>query len=105
VSSFRSSIGVLVAVILLAGVATADAQQPARIYGSVQWIAGDRMQVMTDGATSVSVDLGQADQSSYRDLRNGDWVTVGGVISPDRRRLIARDIWRDNGQGFSIQSP
>jgi hypothetical protein len=88
----------------LAGVAT-EAQELARLVGAVQWVAGTRMQVMTDSGASVTIDLMQTDQSSYQGLRNGDFVVVDGFLSTDRRRFLARDIWRDSGRGYWTQSP
>jgi hypothetical protein len=61
----------------------------------VQWVGSTTLQVMTAGGTSVAVDLGQADQSSYQALRNGERVVIDGVVTSDRRRVIAREIYRD----------
>jgi hypothetical protein len=77
------------------------AQQPVRVEGRVQWIGGTSMQVMTSGGT-VPIDLRQADQASYRALRNGERVIVDGVVASDRRSIIAREIWRD---GDGVESP
>jgi hypothetical protein len=63
------------------------------------------MQVMTESAVSVAVDLTQADQASYQALRNGERVVVDGVVCSDRRRIAAREIWRDSGRGSWTQSP
>jgi hypothetical protein len=63
------------------------------------------MQVMTDGGSSIAVDLMEADQSTYRGLRSGDRVLIDGVVSSDRRRVIALEIWRDSGRGTWTQSP
>jgi hypothetical protein len=63
------------------------------------------MAVMTDRGASIAIDLVQADQSTYRGLRTGDRVLIDGVLSADRRRVIARDIWRDNGRSEWIQAP
>ena len=82
-----------------------EAQALVRLIGQVQWIAGPRMQVMTEGGRSIATDLMQADQSSYRGLRSGDWVVVDGVASSDGRRIIAQEIWRDSGRGSWSQSP
>jgi hypothetical protein len=86
-----------------------DAQERVRVEGWVQWIGGaNRMQVMTYGGSiavdgrrtvmpfggTVTVDLKDADQSSYQALRERDRVIVDGVISSDRRRVMAREIWR-----------
>jgi hypothetical protein len=94
------------AVLLLAlAVVPPEAQELVRIAGTVQWIAGTRMQVMTETGASIAVDLTQADQSSFQPLRNGDAVVVDGVVTADRRRVVAREIWRDSGRGYWIQSP
>jgi hypothetical protein len=79
--------------------------QETRVVGQVQWIAGNRMQVLTEDGTSFAIDLTEADQESYRALRLGDWVVVDGYVSSDRRRIVAREIWRDNGRGEWSQSP
>jgi hypothetical protein len=63
------------------------------------------MQVMTESGVSVAVDLTQADQASDQALRNGERVVVDGVVSSDRRRIVAREIWRDSGRGSWTQSP
>jgi hypothetical protein len=73
---------VLVAVLLLALAEVApEAQELVRILGSVQWVAGARMQVMTDSGASIAVDLTQADQSTYQALRGGEAVVVDGFLS------------------------
>ena len=84
---------------------TLGAQALVRVVGQVQWIAAARMQVMTDAGDSIAVDLTEADQSSYRGLRSGDWVVVDGVISSEERRIIAQAIWRDSSKGDWSQSP
>lgn len=96
---------VAAALLLAFAAAPAEAQQMLRVFGSVQWVAGTRMQVTTDTGAAVAVDLAQADQSSYRALRNGDLVVVDGVLSGDRRRIVAVEIWRDSGSGYWTQSP
>ena len=101
----RALAGLLVGAAWLAlAVAPAGAQQ-ARFMGSVQWISARDMQVMTESGASIAVDLTQAEQSDYRGLRPGDWVFVEGVMSPDRRKVVAREIWRDSGRGTWTQSP
>jgi hypothetical protein len=82
-----------------------EAQAPVRIPGVVQWVAGARMQVITDAGASVAIDLTEADQSSYQGLRGGEPVVVDGYVSSDRRRIMAREIWRDSGRGYWTQSP
>jgi hypothetical protein len=103
----RSAIAGLVGAGLLLGVfvVASEAQQLVRFAGSVQWISGTRMQVMTDSGASVAVDLTETDQSSYQAMRNGDFIVVEGVFSADRRRIVARELWRDSGSGSWVQSP
>jgi hypothetical protein len=85
---------------LALAVPASEAQAPVRILGAVQWVAGAQMQLMTDTGASVTVDLTEADQSSYQALRGGEAVVVDGVLSSDRRRVVAREIWRDSGHGY-----
>jgi len=94
----------MVTSLLLFAAAPATAQT-IRLVGAVQWITGVKMQVMTDGGSSIAVDLMEAEQSTYRGLRSGDWVLIDGVVSSDRRRVIALEIWRDSGRGTWTQSP
>ena len=82
----------------------AEAQEGIRLAGFVQWIASTTMQVMTVSGISVTVDLTQADQSSYQALRNGQQVIVDGVVSTDRRRVVAHEIWRDE-RGPEVETP
>lgn len=72
------------------------AQERVRLDGWVQWLSGNTMQLMTGGGT-VAVDLRQADQGSYRGLRSGDRILVDGVVSSDRRNVIAYGIRRGGG--------
>jgi hypothetical protein len=65
------------------------AQQPLVITGTVQWIDGEKMQVMADSGSSIQVSLERVDQSSYNTLGPGDRVRVVGVVAPDRSQLIA----------------
>jgi hypothetical protein len=96
--------GVLAAILLLAPSSRLEAQERIRLYGMVQWVASTTMQLMTVAGTSVAVDLGDADQFSYQALRNGEMVIVDGVVSSDRRRVVAREIYRDPGTG-SAEAP
>jgi hypothetical protein len=91
--------------LLLVPTSPLSAQEMIRAVGVVQWISGMRMQVMSGDGLSFAIDLTQADQSSYRGLRNGDWVVVDGTVAADGRVLVARDIWRDDGRGAWTQSP
>ena len=91
--------------VLALAASASEAQTPVRILGAVQWIAGARMQLMTETGASIAIDLTEADQSSYQALRGGEAVIVDGVISSDRRRVVAQEIWRDSGRGYWTQSP
>jgi len=87
----------------LLGLTASDAQEQIRISGTVQWSGAGRMQVMSDAGGSVAVDLREAGQESYRGLRVGERVIVDGVVTTDRRRVVAHDIWRYGGD--DAQSP
>jgi len=90
--------GILGAATLVAlAVGPLEAQERVRLFGTVQWIASSTMQMMTVSGTSVAIDLTQADQSSYQGLRNGETVVVDGVVAADRRKVIAHEIYRDEG--------
>ena len=78
-------------------VGPSEAQERVRLFGTVQWIASSTMQMMTVSGASVAIDLTQADQSSYQGLRNGETVVVDGVVASDRRKVIAHEIYRDDG--------
>jgi hypothetical protein len=93
------------ALLFALGAVATEAQELMRFVGTVQWVGGTRMQVMTDSGTSVAIDLMEADQASYQGLRTGDAVVVDGYLSSDRRRIVARDLWRDSGRGYWTQSP
>ena len=64
----------------------APAQQRVRFHGYVQWIAGSKMVLAMDSGASVTLDLTEADQSSYRGLMGGDGVTVVAVVRRPTRR-------------------
>ncbi len=70
----------------------ADAQQRLVIVGMVQWTSTNRLQLITDGGQSLSVDVSQLDQGSYSTLRGGDRVRVVGYVAPERNRLIAESL-------------
>src|SRR5207247_11460527 len=102
VTPLRSVTAIVLGAALLALVVAApQAQELLRISGSVQWIAGSRMQVMTTSESPIAVDLTQADQSSYQMLRGGDSVIVDGVLSSDGRRFIASGVWPDARRGWA----
>ena len=96
-TSRRATTGGMIGAALLVALAVTapEAQERIRIFGTVQWIASSTMQVMTPSGTSVAIDLTDADQSSYRVLRYGEPVVIDGVVSSDRRRVVAQEIWRD----------
>ena len=95
---------VVVALVMALAVEASEAQQVIRLVGSVQWIAGTRMQVMTESGASMTVDLMQTDQALDQALRNGDLVVVDGTLSADRRRIVALELWRDSRRGYWTQS-
>jgi hypothetical protein len=95
--------GSLLLALLLAGTlqSPAAAQQRLQFHGWVQWISGTTMQVSTDDGPSVSVDLSRVDQAQYQALRNGDGVTVFGVVLRDRSAVVGLAIRRDPDSDFS----
>jgi hypothetical protein len=98
----RSTVIALLCVgVLVVRPAAADAQEPVRVSGVVQWVSGMAIQVMT-GAGTVAVDIREADQSAYRGLRTGERIVVDGAVSSDGRRVIAYSIRRS---GESVESP
>ena len=90
VRMFRFIIVMMLAVGLVPSVA--DAQQRLVIVGMVQWTSTNRLQLITDGGQSLSVDVSQLDQGSYSTLRGGDRVRVVGYVAPERNRLIAESL-------------
>jgi hypothetical protein len=101
----RWALGVVAAVCVLATALPVPAQPPVRIVGAVQWVSATSMAVTTEVGGSVTIDLKSTDQSTYRALRTGDWVLIDGTLAPDRRHVIARDIWRHDSRGAWIQAP
>jgi hypothetical protein len=95
---------VVVALVVALAAGTSEAQPLVRLIGSVQWVTGTRMQVMSDTGASVTVDLMQTDQGLSQGLRSGDLVVVDGMLSADGRRIVARDLWRDSRKGYWTQS-
>jgi hypothetical protein len=71
-------LGLLVCLVI--NPAPGNCQERFRVHGYIQWIAGDAMQLQTDGGASISLDLTQVDQGSYQALANGKGVTVTGVF-------------------------
>ena len=82
-----------------------SAQQRMNVHGWVQWISGTRMQVTTDDGLSLAVDLNRIDQRAYQGLKNGDGVTVNGVVASDRSRLMAQGIWPDSSLRGPAEAP
>jgi hypothetical protein len=102
----RRAVGVVVAAAcVLATALPVPAQPPVRIVGAVQWVSSTSMAVMSDHGDSIMIDLMETDQSTYRGLRTGDWVIIEGTLAPNRRHVIARDIWHDNNHGAWTQAP
>jgi len=73
----------------------AAAQRPIRLDGMVQWIAGDKLMLITDAGPSVAVELRQVPQDQYQGLTQRDRVIVYGAVSQDNRRIYATAIVRD----------
>ena len=90
-------LGLALVLVLVSAGAPAQAQETVRLSGTVQWIAATTMQLMTISGASVAVDLTDTDQASYHGLHNGDAVVVLAVVAVDRRRVIAREIRREQG--------
>ena len=100
----RWTLGLVVAAACV--LATAPAQPQVRIVGAVRWVSSTSMAVTTDLGDSVMIDLISTDQSTYRGLRAGDRVLIEGTqLAPNRRHVIARDIWRDDSRGAWTQAP
>jgi hypothetical protein len=95
----------LAAACVLAMALPVPAQSAVRVVGAVQWVSATSMAVMTDLADSITIDLRDADQSTYRGLRTGDRVLIDGMLAPNRRHVSARDIWRDDNRGAWTQAP
>ena len=96
VSMARSGLrSALTVVLVLALVDCAFAQQAYWYHGRVLWISGNAMGFAPDGGSSFDVDLKGVDQSSYAGLKNGDWVTVVGIVSPNGQKLIGQQVIRD----------
>ena len=102
----RRSVGLVVAAAcVLVTALPVLAQPPVRIVGVVQCVSSTSMAVMSNYGDSIMIDLMEADQSTYRGLRAGDCVLIDGTLAPDRRHVIARDIWRDDNRGAWTQAP
>ena len=89
--------GGALAVVLLAAIGPTAAQSGryVQLAGQVQWIAGQKLMLLTDGG-GVDVDIARVPLDQYRTLTQGDRVIVGGVVSPDNRRVFANVVARDN---------
>ncbi len=97
----NGAVPVIVALVLAAGLAGAlgretDAQEPVRVEGRVQWVAGQAVQIQVDNGPSVNVDLGPVPLAEYSALRPRERVVVAGVLSSDGRRVIASSISRSD---------
>jgi hypothetical protein len=97
----RRALVVVCLVTVLSGPIAASAEERVRFHGYVQWIAGSKMVLWTQFGVSVTVDLSEVDQGSYRGLIGGDGVTVEAEIRRRTRRdddsipLVATTIERD----------
>ncbi len=88
--------------LLLTLVAPAHAHELLTLDGHVQWISGHTMIMATNAnwmdpgfpwaLWSIRVDLRRVPQHQYAALRQGDLVTVSGVLSAHNNLLIGRCI-------------
>jgi hypothetical protein len=101
----RAVVLVVAAACVLATPLPLPAQPPVRVVAVVQWVSSTSMAVMSDHGDSILIDLMEADQSTYRGLRNGDRGIIDGTLAPNRRHVAARDIWHDNNAGAWTQAP
>jgi hypothetical protein len=89
--------GGTIAVVLLTAIGPTAAQgRYVQLAGQVQWIAGQKLMLLTDGGGGVDVDIARVPLDQYRTLTQGDRVIVGGTVSPDNRRVFANVVARDN---------
>ena len=90
--------GGALAVVLLTAIGPSAAQSGryVQLAGQVQWIAGQKLMLLTDGGGGVDIDIARVPLDQYRTLTQGDRVIVGGIVSPDNRRVFANVVARDN---------
>jgi hypothetical protein len=96
--------------------APARAQGTVQVAGTVQWLSGNTLMLVSDtpGPTQyqivgqsllsvqgarpwVNVDVSQLPQSEYMFISPGERVTVIGALTSDGRRVIATSILRGAG--------
>jgi hypothetical protein len=101
----------LTLVVALGAQQEAAAQQPARFDGTIQSIDGQTLTMLSDAPINrgratlslsleavpaprpvLTIDVSQIRASEYVFLREGQRVTVFGVLSQDGRRVIATSI-------------
>jgi hypothetical protein len=98
----RGAALVVMCLVTVLSASAAGAQHRVRFHGYVQWIAGSKMVLWTDAGASVTVDLSEADQDSYRGLTGGDRVRVEAEVRRRTRRdsdeipLVAKAIELDS---------
>ncbi len=97
---------VAVLVLVCALVPTVAQGQYLQVEGWVQWMSGDRLQLVLDNGLSISVDLTRVPQGQYQGLSSGqrDRVIVVGVIASDNRRFVASSVTRTQAP-YGYQSP
>jgi hypothetical protein len=81
--------------LLVSLVCPVPAQEHLSFHGRVVWISGNTLVLAPDQGGSLNVDLTNVPQGSYESLNNGDSVTVSGVASEDRSKLIADSVTPD----------
>ena len=50
------------------------------VHGYVQWIAGEKLMLLTDAGGAIAIDLSEADQAAYHALEQGEGITVSARI-------------------------
>lgn len=91
--------------------ATVAIAQDARVEGRVQWIAGSKLSLIPRaGGTPISVDLTRVPLDQYSGVREGNPISIRGVVSVDGRQLIATDVeplagWPERVDGQPVIVP
>jgi len=117
---WHAQAAVMAIALVLASAAVVLAQGRIQVDGTVQWLSGNTLTVLSDtpGPTAyiiigqllqpvpsarpvISVDLTQLPQSDYAFMRPGERITVFGTLTRDGRRVIATSIVR----GDAAQAP
>ena len=90
---------------------TAAIAQDTRVEGRVQWIAGTKLSLIPRaGGTPISIDLARVPLEQYAGVREGNPVSIRGVVSVDGRQLIATAVetipgWEERVDGQPVIVP